>query len=207
MTQTTTQPTSYHHGDLRSALLAAANDILQQDGIDSLSLRKLSERVGVSRSAPYHHFKDKHALLCALAEQGFKELDHLLAATPLRMNENVATELRHFISNYIAFATQHPERYELMFGRTIWKTSQPTESLKQTAYKAFEHYAKMVNHFMAERKLPSTTASVTAPLRLAQASWATLHGLCRLQIDGVYINMEDITEVSEAALQAILKLD
>ena len=57
-----TSGSSYHHGDLRSALIEAATTIIEDSGIDALSLRKLAEVTGVSRTAPYHHFKDKNAL-------------------------------------------------------------------------------------------------------------------------------------------------
>ncbi len=67
---TNTAP-SYHHGDLRTALLDAAAKRLAKHGVESLSLRKLAEDAGVSRTAPYHHFKDKSALLSAIAAKGF----------------------------------------------------------------------------------------------------------------------------------------
>jgi hypothetical protein len=60
-----TAKASYHHGDLRSSLLDAANAMLKEHGIEGLSLRKLADRVGVSRTAPYHHFKDKKTSYCA----------------------------------------------------------------------------------------------------------------------------------------------
>ena len=63
---------SYHHGDLRQALLVAAKSIIAEAGIENLSLRKLAERAGVSRTAPYHHFSGKNDLLCAIAAQGFR---------------------------------------------------------------------------------------------------------------------------------------
>ena len=62
---------NYHHGDLRATLLRVATERVVNEGIDSLSLRKLAEEAGVSRTAPYHHFKDKNALLNAIAAQGF----------------------------------------------------------------------------------------------------------------------------------------
>ena len=64
---------TYHHGDLRTALLHAAAKRLADYGVDSLSLRKLAEDAGVSRTAPYHHFKDKSALLSAIAAKGFSD--------------------------------------------------------------------------------------------------------------------------------------
>ncbi|MCW8832865.1 MAG: TetR/AcrR family transcriptional regulator, partial [Colwellia sp.] len=62
---------SYHHGDLHSSLLETATAMITEQGIDALSLRKLAERIGVSRTAAYHHFKDKNDLLSAIAAQAF----------------------------------------------------------------------------------------------------------------------------------------
>ncbi len=68
-----TTSSNYHHGDLRTALINTATSIIEERGIDALSLRKLAEQVGVSRTAPYHHFKDKNALLSAIAAKGFDD--------------------------------------------------------------------------------------------------------------------------------------
>lgn len=65
---------SYHHGDLRAALLRSALDLLDADGADALSLRAVARHAGVSANAPYRHYQDKEALLAALAAHGFTEL-------------------------------------------------------------------------------------------------------------------------------------
>ena len=64
----------YHHGNLRNALLAIATELLVEDGIQALSLRKMAQRAGVSHNAPYMHFADKEAVLAAIAEEGFRRL-------------------------------------------------------------------------------------------------------------------------------------
>ena len=68
----------YHHGNLRQSLLEASMRLLDKEGLEALSLRRLAEEVGVSRQAPYHHFKDKQALLAAIGEEGFSLLNWLL---------------------------------------------------------------------------------------------------------------------------------
>ncbi|MCC1495405.1 TetR/AcrR family transcriptional regulator [Alcanivorax sp. 1008] len=193
----------YHHGDLRSALLQEANVMLRESGIDGLSLRQLAERVGVSRMAPYHHFKDKHELLCALAAEGFRELDKLIEqaapASSLETQE-LHTTLARFVRDYVHFAVDNPDRYELMFGRPIWKGANPSAELKETAFACFRHYAERIGTLIGEQRLPKGSK----PLRLAQASWATLHGLCRLMIDGIYVNQTDMEEVSHEAVRLML---
>ena len=71
---------SYHHGDLKKALIDSGVEILSEKGIKNLSLREAARRAGVSHTAPYRHFEDKDALLAAIAEEGFLRLIQKLEA-------------------------------------------------------------------------------------------------------------------------------
>lgn len=190
----------YHHGDLRPALLREADCLLREQGIEGLSLRQVAERAGVSRTAPYHHFRDKQALLCALAAEGFRELEQLMEQVPLNPEADLETSLDEFVQGYLRFATAHPERYDLMFGRPIWKTGSASPELKEIAYRAFRRYTEKIGSMLPAGPL----AGGQRPLRIAQASWATLHGLCRLVIDGIYVNATDMEAVSEEAVRLML---
>src|SRR5688572_5482780 len=64
----------YQHGNLRQALVQAGLKLLTDGGLSALSLRGAAQLTGVSHAAPYRHFKDKDALLAAIAEQGFRVL-------------------------------------------------------------------------------------------------------------------------------------
>ena len=90
-----TQPGRYHHGDLHAALLREAAVLLREQGVEGLSLRRLAERAGVSRTAPYHHFTDKNALLCALAEDGFRRLARLMAEADFRADDPAPVPYPH----------------------------------------------------------------------------------------------------------------
>lgn len=106
----------YHHGDLRSALLASAERTLREKGTGALSLRELARDIGVSHAAPGRHFKDKQALLNALALVGYQRLTETLAAVddpalPLE------PRLVGLARGYLGFATENAELLELMFAR------------------------------------------------------------------------------------------
>lgn len=96
---------TYHHGELRPALLQAAARILEKKGVEALSLRDLARRAGVSHNAPYRHFADRQALLDALADEGFALLAQALEGKSWR--EQAAA--------YVRFALASPERFRLMF--------------------------------------------------------------------------------------------
>ena len=136
----------YHHGNLRLALLNASVDIIRAQGIAGLSLRKLADLVGVSRTAPYHHFKDKDALLAAVAGQGFEELSGLLSQAVNDDDAPLNTKLEQAVMGYLDFATQHPTQYELMFGQALWQDTQH-ESFQRTAKDCFRQYVKLFELF------------------------------------------------------------
>ncbi|MBK3581687.1 TetR/AcrR family transcriptional regulator [Streptomyces sp. MBT65] len=106
----------YHHGDLRSALLASAERTLLEKGVAALSLRELARDVGVSHAAPGRHFKDKRALLDALALVGFERMAEDLDAadSPELPLEARLTELA---TAYVHFAVSNAELLEVMYSR------------------------------------------------------------------------------------------
>src|SRR6185312_11305490 len=73
-------PKPYHHGDLKPALLAAAEKILETEGVDALTLRALTRVVGVSHTAPKNHFGDLEGLFSELAAVGYRRFGAALTA-------------------------------------------------------------------------------------------------------------------------------
>lgn len=106
---------TYHHGDLRNALLAAALDLLEEDGLENLSLRRVAARVGVSHAAPAHHFPTLRALLTALATIGFERFDAAMGAARAAAAPEPAAQLRAAERGYLNFAEANPALFRLMF--------------------------------------------------------------------------------------------
>lgn len=191
----------YHHGDLRSTLLDAASTMLREGGIEGLSLRKLADRVGVSRTAPYHHFKDKNELLCAIAEVGFKRWQSDARQIFQQTEVSTREKYRQFFQGYIAYAADNPEMYDLMFGRTIWKQNSATSDLRDAAYPSFQLQVKMTKQWQEQGLMPQGEDT----LRLAQVTWGTMHGIARLLIDGIYADRSHIDEMCDCAVSLFTK--
>ncbi|MFE2644221.1 TetR/AcrR family transcriptional regulator [Streptomyces nigra] len=104
----------YHHGNLRSALLREAENVLGERGIEGLSLRELARAAGVSNSAPRRHFADKTALLDALAEEGYERLGRRLDAALKTAEGDVTARLVVFAHTYVEFAVEHRALLPLM---------------------------------------------------------------------------------------------
>lgn len=192
------QKSSYHHGDLRSSLLEAATTLIAEGGVAALSMRKLADAVGVSRTAPYHHFTDKHALLSALAEDGFKAYEQSLRVA-MNAPRNHDDKLLCFARCYLDFAQAHPETYNLMFGHSVWQSGAPTDALKTQAYGCFRRYVERVSDWQRD----GLVCDQIDPLRFAQVSWSTLHGLARLLIDGIYVDLQHLDELLELAMRML----
>ena len=162
----------YHHGDLRPALLAAAGEILSEEGVTKLSLRGAARRAGVSQTAPYRHFRDKAALLAALAAGGFRELAEAmqrLAATSQSPQRLLATG-----QAYVAFALEKSALFRLMFGPEIAdKASYP--ELRAASAEAFA---------VLTREVSRGRMSEAQAYDRAVAAWSLVHGLATLLIDG-----------------------
>ena len=96
--------TTYHHGNLRAALVRAGSKLLEKKGISRLSLREAARRAGVSHNAPYRHFPDRESLLAAIAEEGFAMLSDRLRGQAGREKALA----------YVRFALEQPQRFRLM---------------------------------------------------------------------------------------------
>ncbi len=108
----------YHHGDLRSALLASAERTLADRGPAALSLRELAREAGVSHAAPGRHFKDKQALLDALALSGFQRLRSALEqALGSGAGSDTEAALLALARAYLGFALSNPALLDLMYAR------------------------------------------------------------------------------------------
>ena len=127
----------YHHGNLREALLRAAEKALEGGGAQSLSLRELSRVLGVSHTSPRRHFEGKQALLDALALQGFERFDETLGRAARQGGIDFEGRLTKLARAYVDFALKHPALLALMF-ESKQRPGAPRELL-EASERAFGH--------------------------------------------------------------------
>ena len=168
---------SYHHGNLQEALVSAALALAREGGAAAVSLRAVSQRAGVSRAAPYHHFRDKEALLAAVAATGFD----LLTAEIERSIAGLADPwlaLRTMGRTYVQFTLRERELVRMMFGENFSDKSEYPELLA-AGRRSFGLLLSVVTRCLAE-----PDARPLAPLPAAMTCWSTVHGLSMLRADG-----------------------
>jgi AcrR family transcriptional regulator len=158
---------SYHHGDAKSALLAAAGDLIETVGAVGLSLRQVAEQAGVSRQAPYNHFADKEALLAELARDGFERLGSAVGAAT-----DSPDSLAKAGEAYIGFAQAAPALFRLMFSKELVDLSHFPEA-SAAAAAAFGKLAEIVETIAREDDVSD----------LSLAAWCLVHGYAILCIE------------------------
>lgn len=168
---------SYHHGDLRSALIAAAGEMLERDGPEAISFRAVARATGVSQTAPYNHFQSKEGLLATVAEAGFRDLEASQAAAA-EMAPRGADRVTALGLDYVRFALRRPQLYRLMFGVGVsdWYAHPEVLAAKGASFRPIQ--AALAEHLAAGGE-PAPEAVETAAI----AAWALVHGLAMLLID------------------------
>lgn len=160
----------YHHGDLRRALVEGALQLIAEAGPQNLSLREVARRIGVTTAAPYHHFKDREALLLEIGIHGYRLLLQVLESARGE-HKTARQELEAEARSYLTFARQHPALYAVMFSDEVANREDYPE-LRSTAEGCFRVVCGSVASCAGLDDRESAEAGLCA--------WAMLHGLSAL---------------------------
>ena len=191
---TTERP--YHHGNLRRALLAAAERTVRDRGVQDLSLRELAREIGVSHGAPRRHFPDRQALLDALAQTGFERLGAELRGAADGAGDEFQARLEATAAAYIRFATADPALLDLMFASKHRET-QPT--LHEEMERAFSVMMELIQQGQAAGRLqPGDPESVGLVL------FSTIQGIAALLTAGM-ISPDQLDNLTSDAIAYFLR--
>jgi len=186
-----TVKTSYHHGDLRAALIAEGLRLLAARDAEDLSLREVARGVGVSATAVYRHFPDKAALMAALAAQGLDMLSQVQHTAYDAAGGGVAG-FNATGAAYVRFALLHTALFRLIFanpptGKVVELADSPNNAMRFL----MENAAKLAPPGME-------------PRIFALQSWSVAHGLAMLIIDGqLHFDDKTIDAVIDAHMVAL----
>jgi AcrR family transcriptional regulator len=166
---------NYHHGDLKRTLVEMSLEELEQVGLESLSLRALAQKAGVSKNAPYRHFADKEALLREVAAEGFAMLARQLE-NKVRFDGGPSAMMRSVIHAYVDFACRRSQLYRLMFSPLGY--SLHSERCRINAQRAMSFLIRGVTESQAAGWMPQKNSE-----HLALSVWALGHGWADLLTD------------------------
>lgn len=164
---------TYHHGNLRAALLDAAAEELAVSGIEAFSLRRVAQRAGVSHAAPSHHFADRAGLLKALAARAFGLFVDTQKARQAQAAPDAVSQLQAAGLGYADFARAHPHLFQLIFASTQF--DHDTGELASASEAAFEYLVKGVEAVTGRNAWTDADAMIDVA-----ATWSIAHGVADL---------------------------
>lgn len=192
----TTDERRYHHGNLRTALLDAAEQRLRETSPDQVTLRDLAREIGVSHAAPRRHFTNRQALLDALAVAGFARLDTALRGAVAEAGPDFPGRLRAATTAYVRFATENAALLELMYTS---KHRPGAERIVEAASAPFGLMHGLVVEGQERGALPSGD-----PERTGLVVFATLQGIASM-INGGLVRPDLLDGLVETAVEQLLR--
>jgi AcrR family transcriptional regulator len=169
---------TYHHGDLKNALIKAGVEILAKDGVSGLSLRKVASRVGVSHTAPYSHFADKQSLIAAISTEGFRQLYQRISIVREQYKAEPSRQLIETAWAYVQFALDDRDRFKVMFSAVLEKERDYPDFVAE-AHRNFQQVKMIVEANQAAGVLRSGPSDL-----VALSAWGMIHGFIMLLLEG-----------------------
>lgn len=191
-----TEQRRYHHGDLRAALLEAAEDSLRSHGPAQLSLRDLAREVGVSHGAPRRHFPERQDLLDALAENGYARLGEQIRRAVTSGDPDLAARVRRAASAFARFAMENRALLELM---NAAKHRPEATGVPHSAELAFEPLVDLLREGQERQLLRAGSIE-----EIGIILYATINGLATLVNNGL-VGAERLEELIEIAVGQFLR--
>ena len=158
--------------DLRQKVLQASLALIEEGGLDRLSMREVARKSGVSHQAPYYYFGDREAILAAIAGEGFSKLGRAVD----RARSDPAKALEAIGRAYVGFALRHPAYFQAMFRAD----AVPLDRYPDVRKLEDEAFGKLVQEI--GKAFPDQSSA--ARLTISIACWAMVHGLATLIREG-----------------------
>jgi AcrR family transcriptional regulator len=168
---------TYHHGDLRVALIQAADEIIAEGGIEAFSLRAAAQRAGVSPGAPAHHFGSAKGLLTEVALLAFERMGQDIEE--VGRSDDVTANVRALTLAFVAFALDHPGHFRLMFRSDLVNRDDPR--YPETSIKTGLRLSMAIAAYHGKSEVDLNRFEDAADIL---AAMATLHGLAHLVLEG-----------------------
>jgi len=172
--------------------------MIAEGGTESVTMRALGERLGVSRAAAYRHFEDKTALLVAVAAAGFRRLNERLQELEAGAPKSSLERARRMGEEYVRFALENPAHYRLMYGREAMRRQNLPE-LRDAGSELFEQLVDVIRAYQDSGGIRRDD-----PRAQAYVAWSAVHGLASLLIEGQIMSTVDVDALIRQTTRTVL---
>jgi AcrR family transcriptional regulator len=176
-----TKSNSFHHGDLKRALIDVAVTLLDQHGVTGVTIRAVAREAGVSHSAPVNHYKDRRALLTAIAQDQFEIILKDIEFSLLEAPNNQKDRIEVFANTMIEFGFRYPHRYQLLWRGDLIDHADPRLLAVMDSI-----YDQLCDEI--ERNMPQATVDRDT---IAVALWSMWHGYIDMRLSGMFLPLDD----------------
>ena len=168
-----TKTTQYHHGNLREDILRSAFELLDTEGVDAIGIRKIARQLDVAHSAPANHFKNKQALLAALATESFRNLVTTLQNEIPQDTQDVRRAIHSFSNTILAFGLKYPNRYKLLWRREY--SDDQNDELGVVMESIYTQLTGILSEHAQQKQVDVESQAI--------ALWSLIHGYVLLRLD------------------------
>ncbi len=162
--------------DLRQKVLEASLALIEEGGLDRLSMREVARKAGVSHQAPYHYFEDREAILAAVAGEGFAKMEQSLVRAIAATGDDPVKAVEAMGRAYVDFALRYPGYFQAMFRADAVPLDRYPEARKRED-EAFGNLVEGIGKAFANQPADVRQS-------IAIAAWAMVHGLATLILEG-----------------------
>ena len=163
----------YHHGNLREQILQTAFELLDAEGVDAVGIRKIARLLDVAHSAPANHFKNKQALMTALATESFRDLVSTLQQELPKETQNFRLAIHTFSNTILAFGLKYPNRYKLLWRREY--SDDKNDELGVVMESIYTQLTGILSDHAQQKQVDVESQAI--------ALWSLIHGYVLLRLD------------------------
>ena len=167
---------NYHHGNLKTTLIDAAVELIRNHGSDKFSMASACKCAGVSKAAPYRHFKSKHELLKEVIAYGFTKMGNQMKQKSVNLRPGSDHRINALGWTYVSFAVEEPELFRLMFGDLIEKDLLAEQAIGRDTFQL------LLDEIIIRTKLKTESELMAVAFPL----WTLVHGAASLTINNNY---------------------
>lgn len=165
---------SYHHGNLREEILRVGLLLLDEEGLSGVGVRQIARKIGVAHSAPANHFKNKKALMTALASEIFASLARSIREQLALENHDLSGVTKIFAQELLAFGLAYPQRYLMIFQTDLLDMKDP--SLNESMDMIYETLLTLLSSHSSNPRYDLHSKAI--------ALWSMIHGYVELRLNG-----------------------